>query len=138
MKPVLFCADAERSEHLEVARVGPYESLPDRSIGGEVESGEWRDQMPRLLEVQARQDHRLWLRYDDGAEGEIDLSDVAGRGIFEPLREETAFARVRVGPSGQIAWSPELELCSDAMYLRLTGKSPEQVFPGLRGAATGA
>ena len=94
--------------------------------------------MPRLIEVQARKDHRLWLCYDDGAEGEIDLSDVAGRGVFEPLLEERAFADVRVGPSGQITWSAELELCPDAMYLRLTGKSPGQVFPGLRGAATGA
>jgi hypothetical protein len=94
--------------------------------------------MPSLLEVKPREGRRLWLRYDDGAEGEIDLSDIVGRGVFESLVEETAFARVHVGGSGQIAWSPEQELCSDAMYLRLTGKTPEQVFPGLRGAATGA
>ena len=94
--------------------------------------------MPRLLEVQARMDYRLWLSYDDGTEGEIDLSDVAGRGIFEPLREEATFAAVHVGPSGQVAWSAELELCADAMYLRLTGKSPAQLFPGLSRSASGA
>ena len=71
-------------------------------------------------------------------EGDIDLSDSVGRGVFESLAEKTAFAQARVGERGQIAWSAEQELCADAMYLRLTGKSPEEVFPGLRGAATGA
>ena len=94
--------------------------------------------MPCLLEVKARENRRLWLRYDDGAEGVIDLSDVIGRGVFASLEEETAFAGVYVGANGQIAWSSDLELCPDAMYLRLTGKSPEEMFPGLRGAATGA
>jgi hypothetical protein len=94
--------------------------------------------MPALLEVQARQNHRLWLRYDDSVEGEVDLSDIAGRGVFEPLRDQATFAQVQVGPSGQVRWSQELELCPDALYLRLTGKSPGQVFPGLREAAKGA
>ncbi len=94
--------------------------------------------MPCLLEVKAREDRRLWLRYDDGAEGVIDLSDIVGRGVFASLGEEAAFARVRVGANGQITWSPDQELCPDAMYLRLTGKAPEDVFPGLRGATTGA
>jgi hypothetical protein len=39
------------------------------------------------------------------------------------------FGAVRLGPHGAIEWSPELELCPDAMYLRLTGKTVEEVFP---------
>ena len=94
--------------------------------------------MPCLLEVKAQENHQLWLRYDDGAQGAIDLSDIIGQGVFASLEEDAAFAKVHVGANGQIAWSPDQELCPDAMYLRLTGKSPDEVFPGLRGAATGA
>ena len=33
---------------------------------------------------------------------------------------------------GSIAWSDEVELCEDALYLRLTGKSVEEVMPAAR------
>ena len=38
--------------------------------------------MIRPIEAAAREGFRLWLRYDDGASGEVDLSDLAGRGVF--------------------------------------------------------
>ena len=34
------------------------------------------------IEVEAREPYRIWLRYSDGVSGEIDLSDVAGMGVF--------------------------------------------------------
>ena len=40
--------------------------------------------MARPVAVQALPHFRLWLRYDDGIEGEIDLSDLAGRGVAPP------------------------------------------------------
>jgi hypothetical protein len=33
---------------------------------------------------------------------------------------------VYIGEYGQIAWSDELEICSDAAYLELTGKYQRQ------------
>ena len=38
--------------------------------------------MIRPTEVESREDYRIWLRYSDGAAGEIDLSHLAGRGVF--------------------------------------------------------
>ena len=40
-----------------------------------------------------------------------------------------------IGPSGEIQWSEEVALCSDALYLTITGKAIEEVFPTL-GEAT--
>ena len=88
--------------------------------------------MPKILEVQALPGHRLRLRCSDGVEGVLDLSHVVGRGVFHPLRDERAFARVGIGAQGQIAWGDDLELCPDAAWLRLAGKTPEDAFPGLR------
>lgn len=88
--------------------------------------------MPRLTGVQARSGYRLWLRYDDRAEGEVDLSDLAGRGVFEAWKTAGAFESVRLGPQGAVVWSEGIELCPDALYMRLTGKTPEEVFPRLR------
>jgi hypothetical protein len=87
--------------------------------------------MPKPVEVRALPSYRIWLRYDDGTEGEADLSDIAGRGVFAAWNDPTFFASVRIGSHGAIEWGSDLDLCPDAMYMRLTGKSPEEVFPTL-------
>ncbi len=87
--------------------------------------------MARPIEVEARPNFRIWLRYDDGTKGEIDLSDLAGRGVFKAWENLAFFNSVRIGSHGAIEWAPDLDICPDAMYMRLTGKSPEEVFPGL-------
>ena len=88
--------------------------------------------MARVLEVKARDGYRIWIRFADGCDGEIDLSDLAGDGVFHAWCEGDFFGRVHVAPHGTVAWSEEIELCPDALYMELTGKSPRQVFPGLR------
>jgi hypothetical protein len=94
--------------------------------------------MPKPLEVKALPGYRIWLRYDDGAQGEIDLSDIAGRGVFRALTNPAVFAAVRLGSHGAIEWSPDLDLCPDAMYLRLTGKTVEEAFPGFASTSADA
>ncbi len=41
------------------------------------------DRWVRPIEVRALAPYRIWLRYDDGIEGEVDLSDLAGDGCSE-------------------------------------------------------
>jgi hypothetical protein len=92
--------------------------------------------MPKPIEVKALTPYRIWLRYDDGVHGEVDLSDLAGRGVFEVWKDPAVFRAVGLGPHGAIEWSPDLDLCPDAMYLRLTGKTIEEVFPDFISAAS--
>ena len=48
---------------------------------------------------------RLWLRFDDGAEGEVDLAAELDGPVFEPLREPGYFARVALDPDTRtVAW----------------------------------
>ena len=79
------------------------------------------------VEVEARQGYRVWLRYSDGAAGEIDLSDLAGRGVFEAWNESGSFERVHIASHRAIAWDDDLELCPDALYMELTGKSFDEL-----------
>lgn len=76
----------------------------------------------------------LWLKYADGIEGVVDLGDLAGRGVFEAWSARDVFEAVTVNESGAIVWPGEIDLCPDALYLRLTARSPEEIFPGLYGA----
>ena len=86
--------------------------------------------MIRPVEVRAVAPYRIWLRYQDGTEGEVDLSHLAGRGVFSTWEREGVFAAVKLGSHGQIEWPGELDLCPDALYLTLTGKRPEDIFIG--------
>ena len=88
--------------------------------------------MPKLLEVKPLKNFRLWLRYDDETAGEVDLSELAGKGVFKAWDNQEFFNTVRIGPHGEIAWGDDLDLCSDSVYLRLTKKSPEDIFPALK------
>ena len=87
--------------------------------------------MTRPVEVKALPNFRIWLRYDDGTQGEVDLSDLVGRGVFKAWDNIAFFNAVRLGSHGAIEWGSDIDICPDAMYLRLTGKSPEELFPSL-------
>jgi len=87
--------------------------------------------MFKVVEVKALSDYRIWVRFADGVAGEVDLSYLAGSGAFSLWQDYSAFQGVNLGPSGEIAWNDEVELCPDSMYLKLTGKSPEEIFPNL-------
>ena len=88
--------------------------------------------------VAPREGLRIWLRYADGVEGEVDLSDLAGKGIFTAWNDRHFFERVYISKWRSIAWSDEIELCPDALYMEITGKTPEGIMPRLRSAADDA
>lgn len=85
--------------------------------------------MMRVVEIRALPDYKIWVRYEDGVEGEIDLSSYVGKGVFSAWNDPSFFEGVHVSPHGSIAWSDDIELCADSIYLELTGKKPEELFP---------
>lgn len=85
----------------------------------------------KLLEVRPGENFHLYVRYDDGTSGEVDLSDYAGRGVFAAWNEPGVFESVRLADAGHPEWPGDIDLCPDALYLQLTGKRPEDLFPSL-------
>jgi hypothetical protein len=49
-------------------------------------------EFPEVTAVRHVKEHVLWLRFSDGIEGEVDLSDGLRGPIFEPLRDPARFA----------------------------------------------
>lgn len=93
--------------------------------------------MPRLLAIEPRSNFRLSLRYSDGVVGVVDLSDLAGRGAFASWNERGNFDKVHL-ENGAPCWENGADLCPDMLYLRLTGKHPDELFPALSRAKTHA
>jgi len=81
----------------------------------------------RPVLVRALPNHCIYLEFADGAKGQVDLSDLAGKGVFEAWDDYDFFKRVRVSPHRSIQWNDEIELCADALYMRLTGKTPQEL-----------
>jgi hypothetical protein len=88
--------------------------------------------MIRTTAVRALPNYRLYLEFSDGEHGEVDLSDLAGKGVFAVWDDYSIFQNVRIGDHREVKWTDDIELCSDSLYLRLTGKTPEQLFPRLQ------
>ena len=94
--------------------------------------------MFKLTEVQALDRYRIWLRYADGIEGEVDLSHLAGKGVFKAWESPGVFAAVHLGSSAKVKWPEVGDICSDALYLRIAGKRAEENFPRLKVARISA
>lgn len=85
--------------------------------------------MPTPIAVKALDNYRIWIRFDDGAEGELNLSRHAGRGVFKAWKDREFFEAVEVMDYDAIAWPGDLSMCGDALYMELTGKTLEEIFP---------
>jgi hypothetical protein len=88
--------------------------------------------MIRPTIVKALPNYRLYLEFSDGAKGQVDLSDLVGKPVFKPWSDPHFFQKVHIGDHREIKWNDEIELCADSVYLKLTGKTPEELFPKLR------
>lgn len=84
--------------------------------------------MNRPSKVEALANFRLHLVYPDGTDGVIDLSSEVGTGVFTPLADEAFFRTVHIGQFGQIAWSEDIEICSDSAYYEITQTAPAELL----------
>ena len=66
----------------------------------------------RPVEVEARHGYTLWVRFDDGVEGEIDLSPHAGQGVFNVWDDPGVFESVSFTTYQAIRWAEDAELCA--------------------------
>jgi hypothetical protein len=52
----------------------------------------------RFLDAKHTGEHRVWLRFADGLECEIDLTYELWGLVFEPMKDDAAFAALRFDP----------------------------------------
>ena len=88
--------------------------------------------MRKITDVRALDGYRLDLTFKDGTRGTVDVSDLAGRGVFALWNDYDEFRKVKIGDTGELIWSDRIDLCPDSLYLRVTGKKPEDIFPRLK------
>ncbi len=88
--------------------------------------------MTRPTRVQPRPGYRISIEFSDGFAGEIDPSDLTGRGVFRAWEVLGCFEGAYIAPTSAIAWGDEIDICPEALYMDLTGKPVEDAMPGVR------
>lgn len=76
-----------------------------------------------VVAVEPRPDFRIWVRFEDGTEGEVDLSSLAGKGVFSRWkRNPEEFFQAEVdNQSGTVVWPGGLDVAPDRMYREVMG-----------------
>lgn len=73
-----------------------------------------------VLEVRHVTGYMIWLRFADGAEGEVDLSAELWGPMFEPLRDLEVFRKVQVNNELRtISWPNGADLAPEFLYGQL-------------------
>jgi len=76
--------------------------------------------MVRLVEARYVRDYVIWLRFSDGAAGEVDLRDELDGTVFEPLREIAVFQRVCLHPElHTIVWPNGADFAPEFLHERV-------------------
>jgi hypothetical protein len=85
--------------------------------------------MYKIVSVKPMEGFKVSLKFSDGVEGVVDLSDLKGEGVFEAWNDKEFFNAVSIDPeSNTIAWPNGIDLCPDTLYAEITGIEIESLF----------
>jgi hypothetical protein len=81
-----------------------------------------------VIEVRYVRNYIVWIKFEDGTAGEVDLSASMRGPVFEPLRDPEYFKQVRVEPEiGTIVWPNGADIAPETLYARVTAPLPTAV-----------
>ena len=77
-----------------------------------------------VVEARYLRDYVIQVRFDDGAEGEVDLTGELYGEMFEPLKDRSQFKAFRVDPeAGTIVWPNGADLAPEFLHSHLAVKA---------------
>lgn len=86
------------------------------------------------VEVEARAGYRIWVRYEDGVESELDLSHLSGKGVFMAWDDRAYFEGVHINEEvGCVCWGVppgsdmEIDIAPEIGRAQLLGITREQI-----------
>jgi len=82
--------------------------------------------MHRVCKVEPRKGHRLYVAFEDGVSGEVDLSDRLFGPVFEPLKDPEYFAKAEIDDFGAVCWPNGADLAPDALHAKLSDEPPHR------------
>jgi hypothetical protein len=84
--------------------------------------------IPKVIEAKPLEGYKLWLRFQDGLSGTVDLSGELWGPMFEPLKDPGVFAQVSVHPDlDTVTWPNGADFAPEYLYraARQGAKAPQ-------------
>ena len=81
--------------------------------------------MKKITAIKVLENYRVWLRFNDGVEGELDFSSKPRTGVFAFWNSYENFRKARIGDYSELLWNDQLDFCPDSLWLQVTGQKPE-------------
>lgn len=75
--------------------------------------------MKKITAIEVLDNYRVWLHFNDGAEGEVDFSSKPRTGVFSFWNKYENFRQARIGDYGELLWNDQLDFCPDSLRLQL-------------------
>ena len=76
--------------------------------------------MPKLVEARHLRDYVIWVRFNDGTEGEVDLAETLDGPIFEPLLNPEFFSSFTLNPElHTLVWPNGADVAPEFLYERV-------------------
>lgn len=82
--------------------------------------------IPYIKSATALPHYHLFVEFEDGVNGAVDLSGWKGKGVFEYWNDEENFKKFGLTPGKKIEWNEQIDMDPDAFYLKLIGKTFEE------------
>jgi hypothetical protein len=67
------------------------------------------------VEAKHIQDYQVWIKFDDGKSGKINLIDEIWGEVFEPLKDIDYFRNFKI-ENDTLSWKNEADLAPDFLY----------------------
>jgi len=71
-----------------------------------------------VVEAKYLRDFTIWVKFEDGSQGEIDLASELWGAVFEPLKDPETFRNFEVAEYGTVAWPNGADLAPEFLYER--------------------
>ncbi|HSP33884.1 MAG TPA: DUF2442 domain-containing protein [Thermoanaerobaculia bacterium] len=76
--------------------------------------------MVDVIDVRYVRGYVLWLKFEDGSDGEVDLSSSLRGPVFEALKDIDYFRQVQVNPElGTIVWPNGADIAPETLHQRI-------------------
>ena len=82
-----------------------------------------KKEIPYLKTAEPQSGYKLYVVFEDGVSGLIDLEGWKGKGVFDYWNDEENFKKFKITKDRKIEWNEEIDMDPDSFYLQLIGKT---------------
>ncbi len=76
--------------------------------------------LKHVIDARYVEDYRVWLKFNDGKSGEVDLSYIVGCGkVFQPHKDLKYFKNFKI-ENDTIAWENSSDIAPETLYESIT------------------